>query len=29
MHEREKELIGLLTEQCKTLEDVQTLLMSL
>jgi putative transposase len=29
MHEREKELIGLLTEQCKTLEDVQTLLKSL
>jgi putative transposase len=29
MHEREKELIGLLAEQCKTLGDVQTLLKSL
>jgi putative transposase len=29
MHEREKELIGLLTEECKTLGDVQTLLKSL
>jgi len=29
MHEREKELISLLAEQCKTLGDVQTLLKSL
>jgi putative transposase len=29
MHEREKELIGLLAEECKTLGDVQTLLKSL
>lgn len=29
MHEREKELISLLAEQCKTLGDVQTLLKAL
>ncbi len=29
MHEREKELIGLLTEQCKSMSDVQSLLKTL